>query len=444
MKSSKWVAMIMMTLFLAGSGGCAQPVTVSPGETGDLAHRWEWAAQSATQYSRGVWIGYGIERLMGVGSFMGNRSGRDAGLPTLMEVLAGTTAVAVKVYPDDQARPQRASERALLRREMSDEAEPMELKKVALLFYIPVKPAQITGATDLTISDLTRPVDLENHPLIWLGMAGQQESVSFLGSSYRQAATEAVKKDLIVAVGLHQISGAVIPFLSGVVQSNDPDTLREDATFWLGQQPSERVVGLLARTARTDRSQKVRERAVFALSQHQSQQAWDTLLSLARDAGNAGVREQAVFWLGQSRDTAVVKILTELARNDSSRGVRKKAVFALSQQESGAAVDALIDLARHGNTRGMRQEAIFWLGQKASQTVAGDLKEMAYQDPEIEIQEQAVFALSQLPDRSGISALIDIARNHSNLSVRKKAIFWLGQSRDPRAVEAIVQIIKSH
>jgi len=443
MKTSKWFFTIIITLFLTASAGCAQRVTVSPGKTGDIAQRWEWAVREARQYSGGVWIGYGIERLMGEHSYIGNHSNQNTELVTLEEIIAGTTGATMKSFPNAQDSARQAAERTLLHRQPQDQAGPKVLKKVAIIFYFPENPIEISRAADLKISNFSLPVDLENRPLIWLGRAGQQESISFLSRSYRRAASDEVKKELIVAIGLHQIAAEVVPFLSNVVESDDQDALREDATFWLGQQASAQAVDLLAHTARTDRSQSVREKAVFALSQHRSPQARDTLLSLAREAQNEGVREEAVFWLGQSDDPGVVGMLTNLAKADPVPGVRKKAVFALSQQGSEASVDALIDLARHGGNPEVRKEAIFWLGQIASDSVAGELKDMAYGDPDTEIQEQAVFALSQLPDRSGIPTLIDIAGGHSNVSVRKKAIFWLGQSGDPRAVEAIVQIIKS-
>lgn len=442
MKTQQGVFMMIMILFLAGSAGCAQKVTVSPGNTGDLAQRWEWAVREARQYSGGVWIGYGIERLMSENSFIGNHSNQETGQTTLKEIITGTTGATVRLSPGAQDSVEQTAERALLNKQPLDQAEPKVLKKVALLFYFPGNPAEITHAADMKLSNLSLPVNLDDRPLLWLGMTGQKESIAFLSQSFQRTDSETVRKDLIVAIGMHQVSSEVIPFLSGVIHSDAGDDLRADAVFWLGQQADEQVTDLLVRTVNNDKSVKVRKRAVFALSLRHSQKAVDALLSLARKGEDNPVREEAVFWLGQADDPRVVGMLIDIAKNDPSIEVRKKALFALHQQGSEQAVDALIDLARHASDREVRKQAIFWLGQIASDSVAGELKDLTYQEPETEIQEQAVFAISQLPDRSGVPLLIDIVRNHPNASVRKKAIFWLGQSNDPRAREELVKIVK--
>ncbi len=153
------------------------------------------------------------------------------------------------------------------------------------------------------------------------------------------------------------------------------------------------------------------------------------------------LRREATFWLGEARGRLGLGVLQRLIQEDPSERVREQAVFALSISKEPGGLPALIDVAHHNADAGVRGKALFWLGQKAGQKAARAITEAIENDPETWVKKQAVFALSQLPRDEGVPLLIQIARANRNPAVRKQAIFWLGQSQDPRALAFFEEIL---
>jgi hypothetical protein len=249
-------------------------------------------------------------------------------------------------------------------------------KDIAILFQNSRRAG--SAMEKVRLSDLDSPVDLEGLPLIWVGEAGDEESLNWLERQYRETTMKKAKEPILAAVGLHQKPALVIPILASVLKSREPDSLRKNAAFWLSQQDDKKAYDILMRAA--DR--------------------------------------------------------------DSSRQVREGCVFAISQLEMEESVDGLIGLAKTAVHEDVRHQAVFWLGQKASKKATSTLKKLAYEDGEMKVQEQAVFALSQLPDNEGVDALVRVVKTHPSAAIRKKAIFWLGETGDPRALDVLIEIIK--
>ncbi len=349
----------------------------NPGEP--LAARYSWAVREsgARKYGTGYWIGYAVQKRMGEGSSIGSfeHGGRSPQL-TLEEILAGKKLENARAASAESVR---ATAREVLEDlEKRTKAEKKVWKDVALLFRYgsgnPSMPEKIG------MSNLDLVFDLEGLPLIWLGGAKDEESLAWIGQSYDSApANGGLRKHLIAAAGIHGSPGLVVPFLDRILKGKDPDRLRKDAAFWMGQQ----------------------------------------------------------------NDPAGLRILSRTARNDKAAEVRESAVFAISEVGLEEAVDDLIDLARTAEERDVRREAIFWLGQRASKKSAAALEKFAVSDADSKVQEQALFALSELPGNDGVEPLIKIAKTHPDPRIRKKAVFWLGESGDPRALEALVAIVKA-
>ncbi len=153
------------------------------------------------------------------------------------------------------------------------------------------------------------------------------------------------------------------------------------------------------------------------------------------------LRREATFWLGEARGRHGLEVLQRLVQEDASERVREQAVFALSISKEPGGLAALIDAAHHNPDAGVRGKALFWLGQKAGKKAAQAITETIENDPETWVKKQAVFALSQLPREEGVPLLIQVARANRNPAVRKQAIFWLGQSKDPRALAFFEEIL---
>ncbi len=367
---------LIAALALTGAAVLAisQKVVRAPQTEGSLPVRMDWARKEASRrgFHDGYWTGYSIRRLMGERSTIGSYDSEARFKPTLRQIIDGQKAenagLAGRATVKEKAR--------LVQNDLEKEtgAEKKVWKDVAILF----RYGRQTAAVDVRLSNLDMSVELEGIPLIWVGEAGDEESLDWLKDRYRKATTEKTKESLLAAIGIHQSPSIVIPLLTSILESGENDFLRRNAAFWLGQQNDRKAYDILMRTA----------------------------------------------------------------DNDSSRNVREGSVFAISQLEIDESEGGLIRLARTSIHEDVRHQAVFWLGQKASKKATAALEGMAYESAETRVQEQAVFALSQLPGNEGVDALIKVVKTHPSTAIRKKAIFWLGETGDPRALEVLVEIIK--
>lgn len=436
---------LTIALILFFSNFCfSQTVIRHPNPADHLDQRWEWALKEAknNKFKDGCWIGYSIQRLMGENSYMGTfHSAPRAGEVPLEEIIYGKKDKSQEKKISDEQAIKDAAERALKKIEHGKHPEEKVLKDVAILFQFG-KKASLESIEKLKVSNLSLYVNLNELPLIWLGNAEHAQSIPLLERIYKIVRSTDIKEKLVTAVGIHEPVDMTMSFLEKVLNSNDPDDVRENAAFWMGQQDTERSLKILLKTAQTDRSNDVREKAVFGISQINVAGATEALINLAEKADDEEVQEKAIFWLGQREgEKKALKFLVKVAQSDPSSDVQEKAVFAISQIKSDEATDELIDLAYHAKEKNVRKKAIFWLGQKASKKAVATLEDVVNNDSDVEVQKQAVFALTQLPDHQGVPNLIKIAKTHPSREVRKKAIFWLGQSDDPRALDALVEMM---
>ncbi len=363
-----WVLIVRMTLFSETT------IIRLDDSTGFLGNRWARSLERVVNYDD-CWIGYGFEKLMGQDSWTGSWSDGWENRSTLRMLIDG-------IQDSDEAGDQtfmaESVRISLGQWEANEDSNEQVLKEIAVLFYFSSRSGDQGEIQDIRISNTSLHVDLKGKPLIWMGQAEQEESISFLKRLYEQPRCVQIKEDLITAVGIHSLDPQVSDFLKNVIQGNDGDDIRENAVFWLGQKESQ-----------------------------------DNL-----------------------------NFLVALTERDRSADVREKAVFSISLMKFEPATDALIKLARESKYEDVQEKAIFWLSQRASKKSVATLEDIVYNQSTVEIKEQAVFALSQLSDDRGIPALIRIAKTNPSGDIRKKAIFWLGQSDDPRALEAIIAIAK--
>jgi len=359
-------------------------VTHAPQSLASLDARWAWAVKTTNELKgkNDFYIGYSILRLMGEHSHIGSWSDEHTGKKTLYEIVYG------KEPPTSKSSLWKKSVSELARMVLEDTKEHKKpekkvLKEVAVLFRFSSEKKSLADLQDIKVSNLDMWVEFDNCPLYWLGKAENKESINLLERIFNETdktASTRVKERIVMAVGIHDDSTVLqaIGFLEKVLKSQEPDK----------------------------------------------------------------VREQAAFWLGEQQHVKAVNILVDTVANDSSRNVREKAVFGLYLLNLDEADDALVQLARHGKERDVRKKAIFWLGQKAVKRTAEVLTDVVNEDKDLEIQKAAVFALSQLPDSDGVPQLIKIAKSHKSLTIRKSAIFWLSQSEDTRALDTIIEIVE--
>ena len=189
------------------------------------------------------------------------------------------------------------------------------------------------------------------------------------------------------------------------------------------------------------RWEHVPQGALTAIAMHADSAADKAMNYFVEPAQPESLRKQTVFWLGEARGASGFQTLKQLAKNEKSTEVRSQITFALSLNRDPAALDEMIRMAREDESTHVRGQALFWLAQKAGQKAASTITSAIENDPDTEVKKKAVFALSQMPREEGVPKLIQVAQNNKNPEVRKQAMFWLGQSNDPRALDFFEKIL---
>jgi HEAT repeat protein len=183
------------------------------------------------------------------------------------------------------------------------------------------------------------------------------------------------------------------------------------------------------------------EPALGAIALHDDPRADAVLERFVASGQPERLRKQTAFWLGNARGRRGYEVLKSLAAKEESPEMRRHLTFALSQSDVPESIDTLITMARHDASSSVRGQALFWLAQKAGKKAAPAIEDAIRDDPETDVKKKAVFALTQMPKDEGVPLLIQVARTNRNPAVRKQAIFWLGQSKDPRALDFIEKIL---
>jgi hypothetical protein len=181
--------------------------------------------------------------------------------------------------------------------------------------------------------------------------------------------------------------------------------------------------------------------ALTAIALHADASADRAMESFVAPTQPEVLRRQAAFWLGEARGKAGLSALQRMAKNDPSSDVRAHVTFALSVSHEEGALGEMIRMAHDDTSSHVRGQALFWLAQKAGKKAVGTIAGAIENDPDTDVKKKAVFALSQLPRDEGVPKLIAVAQTNRNPEVRKQAMFWLGQSNDPRALQFFEKVL---
>ena len=333
---------------------------------------------------------------------------------------------------------------------------------------------QQDALTRIHVGSFGLPVHFGGWTLVWLGSAGDPESVSLVSGLYQGTESQELRKDVVATVGMHATSSTAVPPLLQWLVSGRPDAIRSEAAEWLAYHDDARVLPALARAIRTDPSTSVQQEAAEALGELPLRGAIDTLIQVARTHTTRSVRQEAVEALGEREEPAAYEALLAIARNDPSRDIRMEAIETLGDLEDGKGTAALIDLAqthsdvdarreavetlgetapeaktvellvkiaRTDGSRAVRQEAIETLGEMEDVPEADRaLRDLIERHPDPDMQKEGVESLANSSNSRTYAALAEIARTHPQVVVRQEAIDGLAQSEDPRAVDLLKTI----
>jgi len=153
------------------------------------------------------------------------------------------------------------------------------------------------------------------------------------------------------------------------------------------------------------------------------------------------LRENAIFWIGQNPRAGGTQYLMELYPRLGDPDLKEKAIFSVAQGKSAESRRWLLERARDASESvDVRKNALFWAGQTGGLTAA-DLRELYGTLSDREMKEQVIFVASQKDQPESVDFLMDVARNEQDPELKKNAIFWLGQSKDPRVSEFLLSLI---
>lgn len=160
-----------------------------------------------------------------------------------------------------------------------------------------------------------------------------------------------------------------------------------------------------------------------------------------RDA-SPEVREQAIFWLGQNPRAGGTQYLMQLYGTLDDPDLKEKAIFSIAQAKTAESGRWLMERVRDtSESPEARKNALFWAGQSGA-VGAADLKGVYDSLTETEMKEQVIFVASQTRERTAVDFLMEVARAEKDPELRERAIFWLGQSKDPRVAEFLLSLIR--
>ncbi|HLK20279.1 MAG TPA: HEAT repeat domain-containing protein [Bryobacteraceae bacterium] len=183
--------------------------------------------------------------------------------------------------------------------------------------------------------------------------------------------------------------------------------------------------------------------ATAALAMHADPSADQALEELVKTSQPEKIRRQAIFWLGNARGQRGYEIVSRVVREDPNDKIREHAVFALTENKDPRGLEVIASVAHNDKSPHVRGQALFWLAQRAGQKIAETaINDAIANDPETEVKKKAVFALTQMSAGEGVPLLIQVVRTNKNPEVRKQAMFWLGQSKDDRALSFIEEVLK--
>ena len=175
--------------------------------------------------------------------------------------------------------------------------------------------------------------------------------------------------------------------------------------------------------------------AVAAMAMHADPSADQALEELVAQSQPDQVRRQAIFWLGNTRGHRGFEIVSRVVREDPSEKIREHAVFALTQNKEPKALEVVASVAHNDKSGHVRGQALFWLAQRAGQKIAESaISDAIANDPETEVKKKAVFALTQMPAGEGVPLLIQVVRNNKNPKKCKGSVFFGGEKEEDGVV----------
>jgi HEAT repeat protein len=273
----------------------------------------------------------------------------------------------------DEARAQPVLRKVLARRDTGSVC----LRRKAVFL---VAQHHAEGTEDILLESVRTDPDPEvkRHAVFWLSQVGTDRAVNALDSILRFSKDPDIQDKAVFALSQHGSAKAQQALRVYAERSEVPESAREKAIFWLGQNQSAENGAFLRSLYGRLKSEGLKKKVVFSLSQMGGAENGKWLLGLARDSAQGlEMRKQALFWAGQAG--VPIAELTGLYATVADQAMREQLVFVYSQRSEPAALEKLMEIARRDPNPELRKRALFWLGQSEDPRAVQVLQEIIEQ-----------------------------------------------------------------
>jgi HEAT repeat protein len=237
---------------------------------------------------------------------------------------------------------------------------------------------QRTAETENVLLDLVRndpDGEVREQAVFWLSQVPTQRAVEALQEVLLGDGDPKLQERALFALSQHKSPQAGQALRRYAEQPDAPGRLRENAIFWLGQQPAAENAAFLRQLYGRLSDESLKEKVIFSLAQQGAGRHGDWLMEIALDRNESvRLRKQALFWAGQGG--ARIEDLVRLYGRVTDREIKDQLIFVYSQRRDPAALDQLIEIARREPDQELRKKAIFWLSQSKDPRVAQVLLEL--------------------------------------------------------------------
>jgi HEAT repeat protein len=254
--------------------------------------------------------------------------------------------------------------------------------------------------------------ELRRQAVFLLSQKMDDESVSILlDLAHRNPDPDPeVREQAVFWLSQVQSDEALDALMAILQESKDPE-VQEKAIFAISQHGSERGVEVLRQYAQ-------------------------------RADAPTELRENAIFWIGQNPAAGGTQYLIQLYPSLTDPELKERAIFAIAQGNNAESRRWLVARAQDRTEGvEVRKNALFWAGQTGGLTNA-ELKTLYGSLTDMEMKEQVIFVASQRNDAGAVDFLMDVARTETDRELKERAIFWLGQSKDPRVAQFLLSLIR--
>ncbi len=285
-------------------------------------------------------------------------------------------------------------------------------------------------------------VDFEGLPLLWLGRAGDGESIQDALARMEQVKTTELREDFVGVIGAHGTSTLVVPELTRILDSTSPEELRSQAAEWLAYHPVMEALTALDGAARRDRSGEVRRAAAEAVGEMRFAPAFDVLVALAHELKDPEARREAVEGFGERTEPRAIPALEEIASNDTDEDIQREAVETLGDVPAGAGLPSLSAIAHGHPNQEVRREAVETYGECAPvEEALSFLQELVAREPTPDVRREAVETLGELDDERVVGILTRIIDGREDPDVQREAVETLGETMAGAAALPVLERI---